>query len=252
MRILVTNDDGVGAPGIGPLARGIEAAGHEVVVAAPLEDMSGSGAAFGSFDGTEDLVLEPRRIAGLASEQVYGIQGAPGRCVMAASLGAFGEPIHAVVAGVNPGINTGRVVLHSGTVGAALTASNLGGIGLAVSLGWSDAGDYHWDTAAEIATRALEWFEQLPAKTAINLNVPNVVAAEVQGVRQATLAPYGAVRSSLVPDGALRFKYQMAEVTEPMPEDSDTVLVANGYAAVSALTLPSVAEAPTGMLDAFS
>ncbi len=251
MRLLLTNDDGVRAPGIAPLARALESEGHEVIVAAPLKDMSGAGAAFGSFDGTDDLLLEPHTIEGLKTDQVFGIEGAPGRCVMAASLGAFGEPIHAVVAGVNPGINTGRVVLHSGTVGAALTAANLGGKGLAVSLGWSEEGNYHWETAANIAVRAISWFEQLPPKTAINLNVPNVTAGEVRGVRQATLAPYGAVRSALVPDGPNRFTYAMAEVTEPMPEGSDTVLVSQGYAAVSALTLPGIAEAPSGMVEAF-
>jgi len=251
-RVLVTNDDGVGAPGIGPLACALEADGIDVVVAAPLDDMSGAGAAFGSFDGRDELVLEEHRIEGLETDQAFGIKGAPGRCVMAATLGAFGEPVGLVVAGINPGVNTGRTVLHSGTVGAALTAANLGGVGLAVSLAWSDTGEYHWETAASIARRSLPWMRTLPAKTAINLNVPNLPLAEVLGVRQATLAPFGAVRSALIEDGPLRYTYAFQEVTETMPEGSDTALITQGYASVTALSLPQAIEPPPGMVEAFS
>jgi 5'-nucleotidase len=64
----------------------------------------------------------------------YAVDGPPGLCVLAARLGGFGHRPELVVSGINPGCNTGRAVLHSGTVGGALTAANFGGRGLAVSI----------------------------------------------------------------------------------------------------------------------
>ena len=100
------------------------------------------------------------------------------------------------MSGINPGLNTGRAILHSGTVGAALTAQNFGGSGLAVSL---DVGDrWYWETAAarsrSTSCRALL---EAPARTVLNLNVPALPYDEVGGVRWARLAAFGAVRAAV-------------------------------------------------------
>lgn len=133
-RVLVTNDDGVESPGLAPLVRAVVQQGHEVVVVAPDRDMSGSAAAIGQIHVDQGVEATPVELEGLAGVPAHAVDGPPGLCVLAARLGGFGDPPELVVSGINPGCNTGRAVLHSGTVGAALTAANFGCRGLAVSL----------------------------------------------------------------------------------------------------------------------
>lgn len=232
MRILVTNDDGVHAPGILPLAQMVAAAGFDVVVAAPLVDMSGSGAAIGRLHIDETIDVEKVELEGLPGVPCFGVDGPPALAVMTARLGGFGTPPDLVVSGINPGPNTGRATLHSGTVGAVLTGANFGVSGLAVSIGVGDV--QRWETAAALAAPALEWLVEQEPKTALNLNVPNVPLAEVKGVRWASLAPFGTVRAALVEaQGGSGFQMELREHGEQLPEDSDTALVRDGYAAIT-------------------
>ena len=126
MKVLVTNDDGIDAPGLHALARALVADGRDVVVVAPARDMSGSGAAIGQVHLDETSTPAGSSCRGCAGVPAYAVDGAPGLCVLAARLGGFGDPPDVVMSGINPGCNTGRAVLHSGTVGAALTAANFG------------------------------------------------------------------------------------------------------------------------------
>ncbi len=247
MQVLVTNDDGVMAPGILPLARAVVAAGHDVVVAAPSDDRSGSGAALGRLHADDTIDVAPVALAGLEGVPCFAVEGTPALCVMAARLGGLGPVPDLIVAGINPGPNTGRSVLHSGTVGAALTAANFGVSGLAVSMGVGD--EYRWETAAELAMGALDWLVEQPAKTVVNLNVPNVALDEVRGVRWATLAPFGTVRAALVEAQGGGLQMELAEHGEQLPEACDTALVRAGFAAVS--TLRGITAAPeTDVADA--
>ena len=134
MRVLVTNDDGVGSPGLHALARALVDDGHDVIVVAPDREMSGSAAAIGQVHLGEGIDAERVDLPRLDGVPAYAVSGPPGLCVLTARLGGFGDPPDVVVSGINPGCNTGRAVLHSGTVGAALTAANFGCRGLAVSI----------------------------------------------------------------------------------------------------------------------
>ncbi|HLM29834.1 MAG TPA: 5'/3'-nucleotidase SurE, partial [Acidimicrobiales bacterium] len=134
MKVLVTNDDGVASPGLHALARSLVEQGHDVIVVAPDREMSGSAAAIGQVHVDEGIDAERIELPGLDGVPAYALAGPPGLCVLTARLGGFGEPPEMVVCGINPGCNTGRAVLHSGTVGAALTAANFGCRGLAVSI----------------------------------------------------------------------------------------------------------------------
>lgn len=232
MRILVTNDDGVHAPGILPLARMVVDAGHDVVVAAPLEDMSGSGASIGRLHVDETIDVEPVDLEGLPGVPCFGVAGPPALAVMTSRLGGFGEPAELVVSGINPGPNTGRATLHSGTVGAVLTGANFGVSGLAVSIGVGD--EYRWETAVALAAPALEWLLEQEPRTALNLNVPNVPLSEVKGVRWASLAPFGTVRAALVEaQGGRGLQMELREHGEQLPPDCDTALVMSGFAAIT-------------------
>jgi 5'-nucleotidase len=233
MRMLVTNDDGVMAPGIAALARAMVATGHDVVIAAPHEDMTGYGAALGSFHADGTIDVKPVQLPGLEGVPTFMVTGPPALCVMAARLGGFGDPPDLVVSGINPGPNTGRATLHSGTVGAVLTGGNFAVSGLAVSIGVGD--EIHWDSAGTLAALALEWLVDQPPKTLLNLNVPNLPLAEVRGVRWARLAPFGTVRAFLVP-GEKGLQMELREHDEVLPADSDTALVRDGYASITSIT----------------
>jgi 5'-nucleotidase len=248
VRVLVTNDDGIEAPGILPLAMAVVAAGHDVVVAAPLIDMSGSGAAIGRVHADETIDVKPVELPGLEGIQCIGVDGPPALAVMAGRLGGFGEPPELVVAGINPGPNTGRSVLHSGTVGAALTAANFGVSGLAVSIGLGES--YHWETAAGLAVQVLDWLVAQPPTTVVNLNVPNVPLDRVLGVRSATLAPFGTVRAALVEsNGSLQM--ELSEHGMELPPDSDTLLVRAGYAAITSLVGIRATDEPVDLRAIF-
>jgi 5'-nucleotidase len=185
VRILVTNDDGVDAPGIRPLAVALSADGHDVVVVAPTGDRSGSGAAIGKLFDVEPPEVVRHEWPELPGVGVHALDAPPATAVLAAALGAFGDPPDLVASGINPGANTGHLVIHSGTVGAALTAAGLDIPGLAVSMPWSTDQEYHWDTAAAFAVAAVDWVAKTDGGVprVLNLNVPNLPIAEVLGVR---------------------------------------------------------------------
>jgi 5'-nucleotidase len=172
----------------------------------------------------------------------FGVFGPPALAVMAARLGGFGDPPGVVVSGINPGPNTGRAVLHSGTVGAARTAANFGVSGLAVSIGVGDP--YRWETAAELAVAALAWLVEQPPKTVLNLNVPNLPRDELRGVREACLAPFGTVRAALVESQGGGLQMELAEHGVELPADSDTTLVRSGWAALTSLVGIRAVEGP--------
>src|SRR5689334_14937253 len=97
VRVLVTNDDGIDAPGIAHLAHAL-AEEFDVTVAAPAKDSSGMGTGIGRFDPKTGI---PLRRVDIGLPRAYAIDGPPGLAVMAAALGAFGEPFHLVASGIN-------------------------------------------------------------------------------------------------------------------------------------------------------
>jgi 5'-nucleotidase len=161
-------------------------------------------------------------------------------CVVAARLGAFGEAPDLVVSGINAGLNTGRAILHSGTVGAALTAQNFGAKGLAVSV--QSGEPWQWETAASFAIEVLDTLIDAPARSVLNLNVPSLPRQEVRGIRWARLAAFGAVRAAIAEaEGDGRVQIELRANETRLPADSDTALCEAGYAALTAIV--GIAEA---------
>ncbi|GAA3167437.1 5'/3'-nucleotidase SurE [Streptomyces ramulosus] len=235
--MLVTNDDGVAAPGLRRLAAHLHDAGHEVVVAAPERDESGCGTsravAAGGLVPTRSTTWEEP-----AGVPVHAVGGPPGLIVTAACQGAFGPAPDLVLAGINPGANTGPAVLHSGTVGAVLTAAHHRRSAVAVSLG--HGAPYHWDTAL----RALAVL--LPGVLAVapdrrplllNLNVPNVHPARLVGVVRTGLGPHAAARFTVQRHGPglLRATHQEHQGHR----GGEATLLAAGYATVTPLRPPT-------------
>jgi 5'-nucleotidase len=232
-RVLVTNDDGIAAPGLAALAEAVALAGYEVVVAAPSSDHSGASSAIGPMGGPDGVAVTPVELEIVPDVPAFAVDAPPALAVIVARLGAFGEPPDLVVSGINPGPNTGRSVLHSGTVGAAMTAANMGLSGLAVSMGTGEPS--HLETAATVGAAALGWVAAAPPKSVLNVNVPNLALPEVRGVRAARLAPFGTVRTSLGQSSDGRLQVELRETEEALDPDTDTALVMAGYVAVTAL-----------------
>ncbi|MCU1498571.1 MAG: 5/3-nucleotidase SurE [Acidimicrobiales bacterium] len=240
MRVLVTNDDGIDSEGIQVLAKHLAAAGHDIMVVAPDGDQSGMGAALGHLRPDSAVEVRPVVVDGLEPGQAWAVAGSPALTVVAAMLGGFGEPPGLVVSGINAGLNTGRSVLHSGTVGAALTGQNFGISGLAVSL---EAGDgWQWETAAALAVETVPLVVDAPSRSVVNLNVPARRREDVLGTRWARLAPFGAVRAAVSSsDGDHDLQVELT-ATDYVPEpDTDQGTVQAGWASLT--TIVGIAEA---------
>ncbi|HEY8546127.1 MAG TPA: 5'/3'-nucleotidase SurE [Acidimicrobiales bacterium] len=244
VRVLVTNDDGIEAPGLHALAAAVAGLDLDVMVVAPTIDMSGAGASIGRLSDVDEVHATRVELPGAEGVPAFSLPGPPGMCVLAARLGALGPVPDLVVSGINPGCNTGRAVLHSGTVGAALTAANLGAKGLAVSV--DVPSDEHraagahprWATAAAFGAQAVRWMVRAAPGTVLNLNVPDLPADRVRGVRWATLAPFGTVRTTVIqpvgPDGG-RLQMELRPHDEQLPPTSDTALIREGFATITRL-----------------
>jgi 5'-nucleotidase len=161
---------------------------------APLVDHSGASSAVGRVYERESIPYERVDLPGLARVPVFGIDGPPALAAILACIEGFGPRPDLVVSGINLGINAGRSVLHSGTVGATLTAAQFGVRGLAVSIAWSDD-PVPWETPVQLVTGIVPVLSALPAATVLNLNVPSVAPADLLGLRHGSVSRVGLIRS---------------------------------------------------------
>lgn len=250
MRVLVTNDDGVDSPGLAVLARALHESGLEVLVAAPMQEASGASAGVGPLhtmsDGIDVMALERPGLEGI---ETLGVEALPALIVIAGCLGAYGPPPDLIVAGINPGRNVGRAVLHSGTIGAALTAVHFNRRGLAMSIQSgpfaafesANGHDIHFETAAALAVELAPKVAAAPPRTVVSCNVPNLPLSELAGLRWAKLARSGLIRSALVDAaGSSKMQLELGFGDAPPGEESDEALTALGFATITPLA--SVAE----------
>ena len=231
-REVVTKDQGKDSPGIRFLALELSKR-FDVTVAAPAVDMSGSGTGIGRFDPVSGVDLIEADIGD--GVEAYSIAGPPGLAVMAAALGAFGERPDLVVSGVNAGINTGHSVIHSGTVGAALTARTFQSKGLAVSLAQSEP--WHWETAVPVAVDAASWLlERRTEPRVLNINVPALPQAGIKGIHWADLDEFGYFRVANAQMESKKLQLEVGPSTDRSDPASDTALCAQGYVTVTPLS----------------
>jgi 5'-nucleotidase len=248
LRCLVTNDDGIGSEGLRLLAGLALEAGLEVVVAAPMREASGASASITAVEEDGRFVIESRFLPGLEDAcTVLAVDGLPAFIALTGMRGAFGPAPDIVLSGINNGPNTGYAVLHSGTVGAALTASTFGARAMAVSLNVrtrtvSGAGvapsamkPPRWDTAVEVARRVLPGLLDSSPGTVLNVNAPNIGPDEVKGLERARLARFGAVQTNVAERGEGYVKVALAEIDAEYEPGSDAALIAAGYATVTPL-----------------
>jgi 5'-nucleotidase len=164
----------------------------------------------------------------------FGVHGPPAFIVRAAVYGAFGPPPDVVLSGINRGRNTGRAVLHSGTVGAALTAATYGRRALAISAEMDDT-DPDWGPAESVATESVRILMASPTATTLNVNIPHTSGRPVLGLRATRLAAAGAVQGSVTDrDGAMT-PVTFSEGEPDHDEETDAALLAAGYASLTAI-----------------
>jgi 5'-nucleotidase len=253
-RCLITNDDGIDSVGLRVLAEVALEAGLEVVVAAPMHEASGASASITAVEEDGHFIVETRTLPGLEDAcTVLAVGGLPAFIALTGMREAFGPAPDIVLSGINNGPNTGYAVLHSGTVGAALTASTFGARAMAVSLNVrtrtvSGAGvpasklaSPCWDTAAHFARRTLPTLLAAGPGSVFNINAPNVPLEQVRGFEPARLARFGAVQTNVAERGEGYVKVTLAEIDAEYEPGTDAALVAAGYASIT--TLQAVCEA---------
>lgn len=238
MRILVTNDDGVASAGLAVLAQAALDRGHRVKVAAPAEEYSGASASLSGeeVDGKIALVEAhpPNMPAGV---DCVGVKAAPALIAFLAAYGAFGDVPDMVLSGVNLGANTGKATLHSGTVGAALTAASHGIPGIAVSI--TSGKPQHWETALLVTKFALErWETRAFDGRILNINVPDVAPERLRGLRPADLASFGAVQAQIHRGDDTHIAVTYSAETGREEPDSDHYLLTHGWATATLLRAP--------------
>ncbi|GAB3254188.1 5'/3'-nucleotidase SurE [Kineosporia babensis] len=239
MRALITNDDGVGSDGIRTLTEAALAAGLEVTVAAPHEERSGASAMLSALGNDGRLLIDHTTVAGVPA---LGVHASPAMIVFVAVRGAFGDPPDIVLSGVNHGPNAGQAVLHSGTVGAGLTAASQGLPALAVSL--TGGTPTHFDTARAVADRALTWFlADLGTPYVLNINVPDIPRAQLKGLKPAALAAFGAVQADIGEAGEGFVTTTFHEIADDAEPGTDVALLREGWATATALRPPIASDA---------
>ncbi len=242
MRVLVTNDDGIESPGLKTLAEVVRGDGHDVLVAAPSWDSSGSSSSVTGVSNFGELVWQHISWDDWPEESVVSVDATPALITLVAVHEKFGTRPELVVSGINRGANTGRAILHSGTVGAAFTAFQYGCPALAISLGVPEppSGTTHWDTAAAVTERVFRWMCEEPQYAVINCNVPNVPVERLAGIRAGALDLLGTFQTSITEQSGGSVPTTFAE-SDIARIHTDNALLEEGFASVTAL-LPIVED----------
>ncbi|WP_412498332.1 5'/3'-nucleotidase SurE [Shewanella indica] len=230
MKILVSNDDGVTAPGIRALSEALSAVA-EVLTVAPDRNCSGA---------SNSLTLtNPLRINKLENGYI-SVNGTPTDCVHLAIRELYeGEP-DMVVSGINAGANMGDDTLYSGTVAAAMEGRFLGLPAVAVSLVGREF--THYDTAAAYAVKIIMGLKKHPIASdqILNINVPDLPLDEIKGIRVTRLGARhkaeGMVRAR-DPHGREVFWLGPPGIELDVGEDTDFYAVSQGYVSITPLTV---------------
>jgi 5'-nucleotidase len=238
MHILVTNDDGIAAPGLLALAQEMRHAGR-VSVLAPDRNWSASG-----HVKTMHRPLRVREIMLSVGTPAFTSDGAPSDCVAVALLGYLGEKVDLVVSGINPNANIGHDVTYSGTVTAAMEAVIGGVAGIAVSLHSPEnhLGELDYGPAARVARAIVErlTLNGLDAQTLLNVNVPYLADSEIKGImvtRQGLRVYRDRLDKRTDPRGRPYYWIGGDAPTAVPDEGTDFGALAQGYVSITPLDL---------------
>jgi 5'-nucleotidase len=240
-RVLLTNDDGIDAPGLAVLEQVAAELAREVWIVAPAHDQSGTSHSIS--------LHSPLRVARLGDRR-FAVVGTPGDCAVLAARHLMREdPPDLVLSGINRGANLGIETVFSGTVGAAMTAMLLGLPAIALSQAFGDRSAVPWDTARAHAPAVIArlWPAISGAPACLNVNFPDV-PAERAGPLTLTRQGVGLVQSIEVDSrtdlrGGDYHWLNFRRGPRDNPPDAESVVVAAGRITVTPLRFERTDEA---------
>ena len=242
MKILLSNDDGVHAPGIHALYQALKSIA-DVRVIAPDRNCSGA---------SNSLTLHnPLRLQQL-DNGFYSLNGTPTDCVHIGTNSPFAEEVDLVVSGINDGPNMGDDVFYSGTVAAAMEGRFKGLPAIAVSMG--GRGHDYYDTAAQVVAELVETMESKPVQldTVLNVNVPYGPYNDIKGTRVTRLGRRHRAETMVRdrdPFGREIFWYgPIGHHLDDAP-DTDFAAIHDGYVSITPLSLDMTAKRHQDTLD---
>ena len=250
MRILLTNDDGINAPGLNVLERIARKLSDDIWICAPSEEQSGAGHSL--------TLTRPIRVHQHA-ERRFSVTGTPTDAVTMALKKLMPQPPDLILSGVNRGANLGDDVTYSGTVSAAIEGALAGIRSIALSQVYSKEGmadTVPFDAAEAWGERVLRPLIDVPfaPRTMINVNFPPLPAAGVKGVRVARQGFHDYARGSVVegtdPRGYRYYWFGLYGVEHTPGHDSDLEAIDAGYVSVTPLQLDLTHDASLADLKA--
>jgi 5'-nucleotidase len=237
MRILLTNDDGIHAPGLAVLERIASRFTDDIWICAPSEEQSGAGH---SLTLTRPIRLRQH------DERRFSVTGTPTDAVTMALKRLMPEPPDLILSGVNRGANLGDDVTYSGTVSAAFEGALAGIRSIALSQVYAIEGQgdqvpfeaaEHW---GEAALRPLLGVPFAP-RTLVNINFPPLTADAVQGIRVTRQGFHDYARGSVVegtdPRGFRYYWFGLHGIEHTLGSQTDLEAIAEGFVAVTPLRL---------------
>ncbi|TAJ33912.1 MAG: 5'/3'-nucleotidase SurE [Reyranella sp.] len=239
-RILVTNDDGINAPGLDAMIDIASQLSQDVWIVAPEYNQSGAG---------HSLSLTHPVRARQITEKRFALEGTPTDCVLFAVKHLLKDRKPAIVlSGVNRGSNMADDVTYSGTIAGAMEGCLLGIPSIAFSQAYTHPHPLKWETAtqygADVARRVLAG--GIPRNILVNVNFPDVAASEVKGTRvtrQGVRGFGGHIVERTDPRGGTYYWIAYAPGEHERDEESDITAVRSGYISVTPLHLDLTHEA---------
>lgn len=235
MKILLTNDDGIYAPGLRALRKELQKIG-DVTVVAPATEQSAAGHSI--------TLLTPLLIQEVYDENKsfigWAVEGRPADCVKLALQELLPEKPDLIVSGLNAGSNAGINVIYSGTVAAAVEGAFYNILSIATSLQYTKAQPLDFPMAAALARQVVEQIlKHKPAKGSLfNVNIPPLERGPVRGIRVGpqNVSPYVEHFDRRTdPRGRVYF-WGLPELHGPVPHpDTDTTMLDEGYITVTPL-----------------
>lgn len=249
MRILLTNDDGINAPGLNVLERIARTLSDDIWICAPSEEQSGAGHSL--------TLTRPVRLVQHA-ERRFSVTGTPTDSVTMGLRRVLPGPPDLILSGVNRGANLGDDVTYSGTVSAALEGTLAGVRSIALSQVYAreDAGhDVSFAAAEAWGEKVIRPLLDTPfaERTLVNVNFPPLAAEAVKGIRVVRQGFHDYARGSVVegrdPRGFNYYWFGLHGIEHTPGHDTDLEAVADGYVAVTPLQLDLTHEASLAALS---
>lgn len=250
MRILLTNDDGINAPGLYVLEKIAAKLSDDIWICAPSEEQSGAGHSL--------TLTRPVRLREHAPRR-FSVTGTPTDSVTMALRKVMPGPPDLILSGVNRGANLGDDVTYSGTVSAALEGALAGIRSVALSQVYAGEGvgnTVSFDAAEHWGEQVLRPLLETPfaERTLVNVNFPPLLAGDVKGIKVVRQGFHDYSRGTLIeatdPRGFPYFWFGLDGIEQTPGRDTDLEAIADGYISVTPLQLDYTHEASLGALGA--